>query len=129
MKHFFLFVTAFFMLVNVSNAQEGELTFEKSKQRFGFVHEGDTVKLIYPFQNTGKGPLTISEIKVTCGCTVVDFPTTPILPGQKGEIHVSFDTHDKYDRQDRTIEVISTAKKPVYPLRFKGVVLKPSKKA
>lgn len=126
MKKAAAYLLLVFFTTSLSFAQTGAiLKFKKSKLRFGFVHEGDTVKLTYHFENAGSAPLLISEIKVTCGCTVADFPKTPLLPGQKGVILVRFDTHDKYDRQDRTIEVISNAETGVYKLRFKGVVLKP----
>lgn len=98
--------------------------FKDPKYNFGFVKQGMVVKIEYDFKNTGKSPLIISTIKVTCGCTVADFPHHPIKPGDSGMILITFDTKDKYDRQDRTVEVISNASNSTASLRFKGVVLK-----
>lgn len=100
---------------------------KKTKYNFGFVKQGRIVKIEYLFENTGKAPLLISSIEVTCGCTVGDFPHFPIKPGETGVILLSFDTKEKYDRQDRTVEVISNASNSPTQLRFKGVVL-PNKK-
>jgi hypothetical protein len=105
-----------------------QITFKSLKQSFGFVHEGDTVHLKYELTNTGDKPLVISNYEVECGCTVMKIPENPIGPGEKYILNVTFDTHQKYDRQDRTVKVISNAVNSPTIIRFKGVVLKPKKK-
>ncbi|HEY6160771.1 MAG TPA: DUF1573 domain-containing protein [Bacteroidia bacterium] len=128
MKRFFTATVLILGTVAFSFAQKDTgavLKFDDSKQNFGFVRDGEVVQMPYKFTNTGTKPVIIKEVKVSCGCTVVDFPKTPILPGQKGVIKISFDTHGKYDRQDRTVDVISNANGSPQQLRFKGVVLKP----
>ncbi len=120
------FVCVFFFTFLTSFSQQ--ITFDKVKLCFGFVHEGDTVNLNYRFSNTGDKPLMISDYKVECGCTVMEKPDHAILPGETYILKVTFDTHEKYDRQDRTVEVISNATNSPTELRFKGVVLKPKKK-
>lgn len=102
-----------------------EIRFRSVKRNFGFVHEGDTVKLSYEFKNIGNKPLLISDYEVECGCTVLQKPAKPISPGETYVLKATFDTHEKYDRQDRTIKVISNAVNSPSILRFKGVVLKP----
>lgn len=104
-----------------------EIKFKQTKYNFGFVHEGDIVTMLFEFENIGNVPLVISDYKVECGCTVMEKPSKPILPGEKSSLKITFDTHAKYDRQDRTVEVISNAKNNPVSLRFKGVVLKPKK--
>lgn len=93
------------------------------KFNFGFVKQGTIVKIEYDFQNTGTEPLIISNIEVSCGCTVADFPHYPIKPGESSIVLITFNTKEKYDRQDRTVEVISNASNSPTKLRFKGVVL------
>ena len=102
----------------------GMLTFEDTKHSFGFVKEGEIVKFEYKYKNTGQSPVIISETKVECTCTKVEYPKEPILPGQSGVIKVEFNTKNKFDRQDRTVKVFSTGKGSPQDLRFKGVVLK-----
>jgi hypothetical protein len=125
MKKQFLAALAI-ILANGIYAQK--IIFKETKYNFGFVHEGDTVNMQFEFENTGVQPLTIKDYKVECGCTVMKIPAEPILPGGKSILKATFDTHQKYDRQDRTIEVISNAENSPSILRFKGVVLKPKKK-
>jgi hypothetical protein len=104
-----------------------EIKFKNTKYNFGFVREGEIVKMQFEFKNTGTLPLVISDYKVECGCTVMEKPDKPIMPGSTSVLKITFDTHEKYDRQDRTIEVISNAINSPVVLRFKGVVLKPKK--
>lgn len=99
-----------------------KLSFKKQKENFGFVKKGEVVKIEFHFINTGNEPLIITETKVECSCTSVEFPKHPVAPNQSGLIVVLFDTKTVYDRQDRTVELLSNVK-PV-KLRFKGVVLK-----
>jgi hypothetical protein len=116
-----------FLVVYASNAFSQEIKFKETKHNFGFVHEGDTVKIEYELKNIGDKALIISNYEVECGCTKMESVPNPIEPGQTYVLKVTFDTHQKYDRQDRIVKVISNAKNSPSELRFKGVVLKPKK--
>lgn len=122
----FLSAIAFIILTGPLFSQE--IKCKKTKHNFGFVHEGDTIKLEYELKNVGDKALVISDYEVECGCTVMEKVTKSIEPGETYIIKVTFDTHQKYDRQDRIVKVISNAKNSPTELRFKGVVLKPKKK-
>ncbi len=130
MKSFSLKILTLIVVVfAVSKKSFGQqIKFKESKQNFGFVHEGDTVRLSYELKNIGSQPLVISDYEVECGCTKMESVEAPIQPGASYIIKVSFDTHEKYDRQDRTLKIISNAKNSPTELCFKGVILKPKKK-
>lgn len=113
----------FFLSLVQAQDKRAFLKIEKPLYKFGFVKQGTIVQIRYAFQNSGSDTLRISDIKVTCGCTVADFPEYPIPPGESGVLHLSFDTLEKYDRQDRTVEVVSNAINSPTQLRFKGVIL------
>lgn len=115
-----------FLLPAFSFSQE--IKFSDTKHNFGFAHEGEVVTMEFAFENTGTEPLIISDYKVECGCTVMEKPAAPLLPKGKSVLKITFDTKNKYDRQDRTVTVISNAKNSPSVLRFKGVILKPKKK-
>jgi hypothetical protein len=122
MKNRILFLIIILFLPFIGQSQI--LKFKKTKYKFGFVHEGEVVTMNFEYFNTGDKPLVISDYKVECGCTVMEKPSQPIPPGGKGILKITFDTHEKYDRQDRTVEVISNSIQQPVILRFKGVVLK-----
>jgi hypothetical protein len=126
MKTFSILCLLSILLPSKSFSQQ--MTFKSVKQNFGFVHQGGTVHLNYELTNTGDKPLIISNYEVECGCTVMKAPENPIPPGEKYVLQITFDTHQKYDRQDRTVKVISNAVNSPVILRFKGVVLKPKEK-
>jgi hypothetical protein len=121
-----LFLVSFICLS--LNTFSQEIKFKSVKQNFGFVNEGDTVKLDYELKNTGDKPLVITDYEVECGCTVMQKPDKAIAPGQTYKLRITFDTHSKYDRQDRTVKIVSNAINSPSILRFKGVVRKPKEK-
>jgi hypothetical protein len=117
--HFVLFI----LLLASATAFAQEFKFENTKHNWGMVREGDQLSAEFPFENTGNAPLIITDAKVQCTCTKVEFPKEPVKPGEKGVIKVSFDTTNKMDRQDRTVQLVSNAKTPA-ELRIKCIVLK-----
>ena len=118
-----VFCFSLFLMSLVSYAQP-QLKFSETKKNFGLVKKGELVTMEYSFTNTGNQPAIITEAKVGCSCTTVEFTKQPIAPNQSDKIVVKFDTKSVYDRQDRIVEIISNAKNSNQKIRFKGVVLK-----
>lgn len=116
-------IVFFTALYSQSKNDAAFIAFKETKYNFGSVKLGKVVKIEYYFENTGKTPLLISTIETTCGCTVADFPHYPIKPGDFGMILLTFNTKEKYDKQDRTVEVISNASNSPTKLHFKGVIM------
>ncbi len=52
----------------------------------GKVIKGEKVDAVFEVKNTGDYPLVISGAKPSCGCTVVDEPEDPIMPGDTYKI-------------------------------------------
>ncbi len=108
----------------VSSVKDGAvLSFYTYTHAFPDTKEGVLLQADFKFKNEGNAPLVISDYKVSCSCTKVKLPKTPVLPGEEGVIQVSFDTNDKYGYQNRTIELVSNSVKKVGKLRFKVVVI------
>lgn len=80
-----------------------KLSFEIEKYDFGKVNEGEIVYHVFEFENVGKVPLLIRDVRSTCGCTVPEWPETPVAPGERGSISVKFDTTNKYSEQSKPI--------------------------
>ncbi len=112
------------LVIQFVSYSQAHLKVADAKKSFGFVKKGEVVKLSYTFTNIGNQPLLITDAKIECSCTTVDFPKQPIIPNQTSTMTVSFDTKSVYDRQDRTVEIISNAKNSIQKIRFKGVVMK-----
>jgi Protein of unknown function (DUF1573) len=86
------------------------LTWEKTQHDFGDINQGDKVHHTFKFVNTGTDPLIITNVEVTCGCTVPKgWPRDPILPGDKGELQVMFNSAGKSGKQNKVVTVVSNA--------------------
>lgn len=93
---------------------------------YGTIEKGADGVRVFEFTNTGNAPLIITRVTSTCGCTVPKKPEGPILPGQKGEIQVKYDTQ-RVNPIRKTITVLSNADTPTVALKIKGEVVDSSK--
>lgn len=114
-----------------ATAPTGPITsiqFDETTYDYGTVKDGDKVKHIYKFKNTGKAPLIISDAKGSCGCTVPDWPREPIAPGKTGEIKVEFDSKNKGteegSNQSKRVTITANTDPVQTYLTIKGIVKK-----
>ncbi len=109
-------------------AQEkvAKIEFKTDTIDYGTIEKGSNGVRVFEFTNTGNAPLIISDVKSTCGCTVPKKPEGPIMPGEKGEISVKYDTN-RVNPIRKTITVTSNADTPTVALKIKGEVIDPSK--
>lgn len=91
---------------------------------FGVVKEGEKVKHIYNFTNTGKSPLIISNVSASCGCTTPEYSKHPINPGEQGSVTVVFDSQNQVGMQQKIITILSNAEPSRTILQLKGEVKK-----
>lgn len=64
---------------------------EKPVVDVGKVKKGELIRHEFVIRNTGDAPLEISEVKPSCGCTVVEFDRK-IAPGASGKVGVVIET-------------------------------------
>ena len=114
-----LFFIFFICANHIFSQGKADFAFDKEVIKLGKVKEGEVLNFEYSFTNSGTEPLLITDIKVACTCTKFEFPKSPIAPGEKQVIKVSFDTKNKIGYQDRTLEIFSNAKKSPKVIRFK----------
>jgi Protein of unknown function (DUF1573) len=74
---------------------------------FGHVYSGTPVTHAFRVRNAGTGPLTITAVRTSCGCTAAQPTKTNLLPGEESSIAVSFDTRTDHGPAVRTITVIT----------------------
>ncbi|MFM1932938.1 MAG: hypothetical protein RL226_2241 [Bacteroidota bacterium] len=102
------------------------VTFEEDVFDFGRIAEGEVVTHVFRFENTGKAPLVLTAVEVSCGCTAAkDWPKEPIAPGGEGTIEVSFNSNDKLGKQNKSITVISNARPSKTIITMRGEVVGP----
>ena len=98
-----------------------EFKFEQETIDYGKIIKGSEGERTFVFTNVGDAPLIIQSIKSSCGCTVPKKPENPIMPGEKGEIKVSYDTKriGGFSKQITILSNATTARKIV---KIKGFV-------
>ncbi len=116
-------------LANQFPAESGkmpELTaikFDRTIHDFGKIYEGELVRTVFRFENTGKNPLIISNAQGSCGCTVPKWPQHPVPPGGMDEIAVEFNSAGKMGQNEKTVTVTSNTNPATIVLTVKATVV------
>ena len=97
-------------------------SFAMESHDFGQINEGEVVSVDFPFTNDGEAPLIISNASGSCGCTVPQWPRTPIAPGESGVISVSFNSESKPGNQNKTVTLTSNTMPNVKVLKISAQV-------
>lgn len=84
-----------------------KITFEAREYDFGSVEQGEKVKNVFRFSNTGKDPLVIERVQTSCGCTAAITSAKTIQPGQTGTIETTFNSERFYGQVHKTVSVYS----------------------
>ncbi len=112
------------MAQKIAEMKGPAITWEKNTHEFGDIIQGDKVHHIYKFVNTGSEPLIITNVEVTCGCTIPKgWPRDPIMPGDKGVLEVLFNSSGKFGRQNKVVTVVSNAALGNSQLMFSANIL------
>lgn len=98
-----------------------EITFESLEYDYGNIYKGDNGECEFKFKNTGKAPLTITNCRASCGCTVPSWPKDPIAPGKTAVIRVKYDTN-RIGTINKSITVSSDAVNNSVVLHIKGYI-------
>ena len=70
---------------------QARFTSHTEMQNFGQIEWKQPVTATYVVTNTGDAPLLIHEVEPDCACSAATWTQTPIAPGEKGQVRVTFD--------------------------------------
>lgn len=132
-----LFIALTFVLSLQLNAQDKVevntnpnapvISFESNVVDYGDVAKGSDGVRYFNFTNGGKEPLIISNVRSSCGCTIPQYPKTPIGPGQDSQIKIDYDT-DRVGPFRKTVTIFSNVVGSSMTVTVKGRVLAEEKK-
>ena len=105
---------------SADNKNAPDMKFDALEFNYGTIKQGDKVEHSFTFTNNGKEPIIITNAQGSCGCTVPEYPKEPIRKGEKGTIHVTFNSAGKMGMQDKTVTITSNAKNSPVVLHIKG---------
>ena len=92
-----IIVMTLLLICGMTSAMAQEIKFDKLTHNFGTFSEKDpVVTCVFTFTNVGDAPLVINQAVASCGCTVPEYTKTPIKPGEKGEIKVTYNGTGKF---------------------------------
>ncbi len=108
-----LFLGIFTQATAQTKASDGapgaKFKFIEETHDFGILKRGPVAMYSFEFTNTGDQPLIIMNVTPSCGCTNVDWPKTPVLPGQKGKIQLGLKTEEQHGIFNKEVYIQSNA--------------------
>lgn len=105
-----------------------KIGFPEVQWDFGTIKQGDVVKHDFVFTNEGENDLILKDVKPTCGCTALDWPKTPIKPGESAIIVTQFNSRGKMGQQYKYFTIRYNGEPEVERVSFKGNVVPPAPK-
>ena len=117
------FIFLFIGLIGYAQTKKDKpvLKFEKTTIDYGTILKGSNGNRTFVFTNAGNAPVIINEVTSSCGCTIPKKPLKPIMPGEKGEIKVHYNTNIVGSFQ-KDIRIISNASINAFVVHIKGIV-------
>jgi hypothetical protein len=139
MKHFLSILALMLVFASAAIAQDQSqnkidkeekgpmpvMTFEQTEVDYGTIEQGSDPYRTFVFTNTGDAPLIIKSARGSCGCTVPEYSKEPVMPGEKSEIKVRYDTN-RLNAFTKTVTLTTNADPGQVVLRIKGKVVKPA---
>jgi hypothetical protein len=110
---------------NADAAQMPVIHFDKTVHDFGRVLAGEKISYSFKFRNTGKSDLLITKVSASCGCTVPEWPKTPIAPGEEGYITVTFNTSGRKGLQHKSVTVLANTNPNTTILNIQAEIYQP----
>lgn len=122
MKKFFCMLYALGVMSATAMAQP-HFTSNTETQDFGQIEWKQPVTAEYVITNTGNEPLLLNEVEPDCACTVAQWTKTPIAPGEKGIVNVTFDA-EALGHFHKSVAIYCNARPGLIRLNLTGVVVR-----
>lgn len=116
---------ALVMAIGCASAQKkAVITSETTTHDFGTIQEnGGKVSHTFVVKNEGDGPLVITRVIASCGCTTPEWTKEPIAPGKTGDVKVTYNPSGRPGQFAKTISVYSNGKTGSFILTIRGEVV------
>ena len=102
---------------------KSHLQLSRTSIDFGTIPIGQKKVVEVPFTNTGSKPLIITDTYTNCGCTGIEFPQQPFMPGKSGKLVISYDA-DEEGFFSKNITIYSNADNKKEYIKIQGIVSK-----
>ncbi len=89
-----------------------KMEFKEKLVDFGTVKKGEKRSHDFEFVNAGTSDILITLVSA-CECTSVEYPDKPVKPGEKGVIHIVFDSSEKDHAETIDVDIFLDYVDPV----------------
>jgi hypothetical protein len=100
-----------------------QIKFKETSHTYDTIKQGAVIEYSFKFKNIGERPLSIKDVKGSCGCTIGSYPFLDIAPKEESAIKARFDSKGKVGPQLTTVTVYSNANPKGDVLTLKGFVV------
>lgn len=90
---------------------------------FGQIEWKHPVTVQYTITNTGNQPLVLTDVEPDCACTDARWTKTPIAPGEKGTVDITFDA-EALGHFQKSVAIYHNAEPHLVYLKFNGEVVR-----
>ncbi|HEY5894160.1 MAG TPA: DUF1573 domain-containing protein [Chthoniobacterales bacterium] len=113
----------FLALITATIGASAAIEWENNEVTLAAKPTDKSVSGTFKFKNTGDSPVTITEVRPTCGCTTTELTKTTYRPGESGSIVAHFDIGSRVGEQAKEI-VVTSDDRPNAPkvLVFKVII-------
>lgn len=94
MKKWMIVIVSVIGLATLLSACGGQpqITISENNLNLGDVVNGEVVTREITVQNEGQADLVIASVTTSCGCTEATLEPMTISPGERGTLHIEFDS-------------------------------------
>jgi hypothetical protein len=107
-----------------SKAAPADVKFATLESDMGKLKHGETGEAVFPFENTTHHPVTL-EVTTYCECLAPKDLKKKYLPGETGELRLTFNSRDYLDDYAQTITVKTLPGGGTTNVHVKGFVTRP----
>jgi hypothetical protein len=105
-----------------NNAAKAYFSIEKKTIDFEKIKMGTSKTVELAFTNTGNKTLVLTDVYTTCGCTTVDWPRDPFLPGKSGTIKLTYNPTEE-GPFNKTVTIYTNAENNKEVVQIEGIVI------
>ncbi len=99
-----------------------QLTWDRTTINFGTIKEADgKATRFFKYKNTGNYPVTITNVRTSCGCTTSDHKAKDVMPGDSALLPITYNPASRPGGFDKTVMV--STRDTTYKLNIYGNVI------
>jgi hypothetical protein len=84
-----ILVAPFFAMAQ-AGGKSPAFKWSETEHDFGKIKKGVPVTTTFTYTNIGKAPLSVSDVKASCGCTVPEYTKEVVAPGKTGTVKATY---------------------------------------